>query len=75
MARLVKTGKQRRKRSSPNNAAYLEANKDLQKAIRQKWKRTAPFDASDEERLRLADQKRERQLARQARGMASVAQD
>lgn len=65
----------RSRRNGPDNTAALAANEEHRKEIRRKWKRTAPFGDADEERLRLADQKRARQAANQAKGMRPHAGD
>jgi hypothetical protein len=59
----------RSRRNGPDNTAALAANEAHRQEIRKKWKRVAPFGEADEMALRMADDKRARQAARQAKGM------
>lgn len=61
---MKKTKGHRRRHNPPKQHGLLQANKDIQREIRDKWASFRKPTEHDEERLRLAEMKRARKAAK-----------
>ena len=61
---MKKTKGHKRRHNPPQQHGLLQANKDIQREIRDKWASRRPKTDADAERIRLAEMKRARKAMR-----------